>query len=97
MLPTVLDIYRVKLEHMPPELQRYLVYVRPGDLENYTDPAKWDLVGRTFHPNRLQAADVERQRYCERKVRAGIDLEKMAKLFYTHPTSVAARERRHAA
>ncbi|GEP59011.1 hypothetical protein [Reyranella soli] len=93
---TILDLYRVKPEFMPPDLQRYQVYVRPGELEKYADPAKWDYVGRTFHPNRLQAGDVMRQGYCERKIRAGIDLEKMAKLFYTHPTSIAARERQHA-
>ncbi len=47
MFPTVLDLYRVKPEFMPAELQRYFVYVRPGELEKYSDPAKWDLVGRT--------------------------------------------------
>ena len=97
MFPTVLDLYRVKPEFMPAELQRYFVYVRPGELEKYSDPAKWDLVGRTFHANRLQAADVKRQGFCERKMRVGIDLKRMAKLFYTHPTSIAARDTDRAA
>ena len=87
----VLDYYRIKPEFMPTKLQRYALYVRPGELEKYTDPSQWDLAGRTFHPNRLQVADVERQGYCERKIRAGIDLEKMAALLYAHPTSIAAR------
>jgi len=87
----VLDYYRIKAEFMPAGFQRYGLYVRPGELDQHADPAQWDFVGRTFHPNRLQAADIERQGYCERKIRVGIDLEKMAALFYTHPTSVAAR------
>lgn len=88
---SVLDCYRIKPEFMPPELQRYAVYVRPGELDKYADPNQWDFVGRTVHPNRLRAGDVERQGYCERKIRAGIDLAKMAAVFYTHPTSIAAR------
>jgi hypothetical protein len=87
----VLEYYRIKLEFMPPELQRYAVYVRPGELDKYADPDQWEFVGRTIHPNRLQVADVMRQGFCERKILARIDLAKMAALFYTHPTSVAAR------
>ncbi|MGQ0446425.1 MAG: hypothetical protein ACT4O2_15205 [Beijerinckiaceae bacterium] len=68
MTVMVLDYYKVKPEFMPEDLQGLGVYVRPGELECVANPDEWELVGRTFHPNRLQTADVRRQRYCLRKL-----------------------------
>ena len=78
----VLDCFEMKPEYMPAELQSRRVYVRPGELPLYANPGHWDLLGRTFHPNHLQAADVERQGYCERKMSIGIDTAKLAKAWY---------------
>ena len=78
----VLDCFKMKPECMPAELQSRRVYVRPGELPLYANPDNWELVGRTFHPTRLQAADVERQGYCERKMSIGIDAAKLAKAWY---------------
>jgi hypothetical protein len=69
MTVRVLDYYKVKPEFMPDDLQWFGVYVRPGELECIANPDEWALVGPTFHPNQLQAADVERQGYCLRKLR----------------------------
>jgi hypothetical protein len=76
----VLDYYRVKPEFMPPHLQLLGVYVLPGELETHFDPTQWDLVGRTFHPNRPQAADVERQGFCMREL--GFDVKGRARSRY---------------
>jgi hypothetical protein len=82
MAVAVLDYYRIKPEFLPPELQSLRRYVRPGELGDHADPEQWELLGRTFHPNHLHAADVERQGYCERKLPASIDAGKRAKLRY---------------
>jgi len=86
----ILDYYEIKPEFMPSDLQRLAVYVRPGELEAYVDPEQWKLVGRTFHPNRLQAADIERQGYCIRKMRAGIDMGALAARLYGSSSTNAA-------
>ena len=73
MAVSVLDYYRLKPEFVPPEFQMVGVYVRPNELPNCAaDATHWELVGRTFHANHLQAADVERQGYCLRKLPMGI-------------------------
>jgi hypothetical protein len=72
---TVLEHYKAKPEFLPATLQLLSVYVRPGELSAYFDASQWELTGRTFHPNQLQARDVERWGYCLRRlpswVRAG--------------------------
>ncbi len=68
----VLDYFQLKPEFLPPDLRSMGVYVRPGELSLHGDMDQWELVGRTFHPNRLQAADVERQGYCVRKLPSNI-------------------------
>jgi hypothetical protein len=68
-----LDYFRLKPEFLPPDFKVMGMYVRPDELSVHADAAQWELVGRTFHPNRLQAADVERQGYCLRKLPARID------------------------
>jgi hypothetical protein len=82
MTVSVLDYYEIMPEFLPSDLQQLAVYVRPGELGAYTDPEQWKLVGRTFHPNRLHAADVERQGYCVRKLPAGIDVKGLASRLY---------------
>jgi len=62
----VLHYYRMKAEFLPRELPLLGIYVRPGELAEYVNPDNWELVGPTYHPNRLQARDVERQGYCLR-------------------------------
>jgi hypothetical protein len=62
------------------------IYVRPGELELYAEPNQWAYIGRAFHPNHLQAADVLRQGYCSRSLPAGRDWKKAASLWY-NPTS----------
>jgi hypothetical protein len=83
----VLECFQIKPEFMPPELQSLWLYVRPGELSEHTNPDQWEFIGRTLHPSRLQIADVERQGYCERKLRAEVDVAKWAKAMYTHPSS----------
>jgi hypothetical protein len=82
MAVAVLDYYRIKPEFIPPDLQSLCRYVRPGELSAHADPDQWELVGRTFHPSRLQADTVERRGYCERKLRVGIDVAKLARTLY---------------
>jgi hypothetical protein len=65
---TVSVYYEVKPDFLPEDLQSLAVYVRPRELDLFFDPERWQLVGRTFHPNRLPAADVEWQGYCLRKL-----------------------------
>jgi len=77
MAVTVLEYYRRKPAFVPPDLQEMSIYVRPGELELYAKPDEWELVGRTFHPNNLQAADVMRQGYCLRTLPIGIDAAKL--------------------
>jgi hypothetical protein len=85
----VLDYFRLKPEFLPAHLKSAAVYVRPNELSAHvTDVAQWELVGRTFHPNRLQAADVERQGYCFRYLPAGL---KFPPSWHDHPSSRAAR------
>jgi hypothetical protein len=79
MLAVGLDCYRPKPDFMPTDPRSYFLYVRAGE-HAYTDPEKWEIIGRTFHPNLSQLADVERQGYCERKVRA--DAPRLPAVFY---------------
>ena len=80
MAISALDYYRVKAEFLPSEFQLVAIYIRSNDdVALYVDePAQWEFVGRTLHPNRLQIADVERQGFCLRKMAAGVK----ARLFY---------------
>jgi len=73
MSVAVLDYYHRKPEFLPSDLEDMAIYVRPGELAKHANPDEWELVGRTFHPNKLQAADVERQGYCLRKLPIGND------------------------
>jgi hypothetical protein len=86
MTINALECYRIKPAFMLSDLQSHWIYVRPGELSEHTNPDQWEFVGRTFHPNRLQTADVERQGYCERKLGVGIDVAKWGKAMYTHPS-----------
>jgi|SRR5208282_3528413 len=88
----VLDLYDLKPEFLPAYLASQSVYVRPGELELYAEPDQWIHVGRTFHPNRLQIADVKRQGYCSRSLPSGFDWERIGRTWYNHPSSVRARE-----
>jgi len=66
MTVSVLHYYRMKGEYLPPELPSLGIYVRPGELAVHVNPDHWEVVGPTYHPNRLQAGDVERLGYCLR-------------------------------
>lgn len=88
----VLELYEMKPEYLPAHLTSQSIYVRPGELALYAEPAQWAHAGRTFHPNRLQTADVRRQGYCIRSLPAGRDWERIGRLWYDHPSSVQARE-----
>jgi hypothetical protein len=83
-----LDLYELIPEFLPANLAAQSVYVRPGELELYAEPDKWVYVGRTFHPNHLQVADVRRKGYCSRSLPAGHDWKRIARTWYDHPTSV---------
>jgi hypothetical protein len=73
MRVAALDYFRLMPEFLPADLQLAAIYVRPNELSVHVDDVPhWELVGRTFHPNKLQAADVERQGYCLRKLPTGI-------------------------
>ncbi len=66
----VLDYYRLKPEFLPEDIEMMSVYVRPGELETHIDAIdRWELVGRTFHPNKMQAADVEHHGFCVRTLK----------------------------
>jgi len=91
----VLDLYELKPEFLPANLASQSVCVRPGELDLYAHPEQWTHVGRTFHPNHLQAADVRRQGYCSRSLPAGRDWERVARSWYDHSSSVRAREAAH--
>jgi hypothetical protein len=67
----LLDLYERKPEFLPANLAAESIYVRPGELGLYVEPIQWAHVGQTFHPNRLQAADVQKKGYCLRSLRAG--------------------------
>lgn len=82
----VLDLYERKPEFLPADLAAQSVYVRPGELELYAEPDQWTHVGRTFHPNRLQAADVQKKGYCERSLPAGHDWKRIARTWYNQPS-----------
>ena len=68
MAVRVLHYYKVKPEFLPKGLRYLGIYVRPGELPSVADPEQWELVGPTFHPNKLHVADVERQGYCLREL-----------------------------
>jgi hypothetical protein len=83
MAVQVLDYYRIKPEFMPADLQQLAIYVRPAELHKAAEyPEHWEFVGRTLHPNRLQVADVERQGFCVRKLRTGINVAALAATLY---------------
>jgi hypothetical protein len=88
----VLDLFELKPEFLPANLAAQSIYVRPGELELYARPDQWSRVGRTFHPNRLQATDVQKKGYCLRSLPAGHDWKRIARAWYDHPSSVRARE-----
>ena len=70
MTIAALDYYRLKPEFLGPDLEWMAVYVRPGELETHVElPELWELVGRTFHPNALQIADVEHHGFCVRMLK----------------------------
>jgi len=80
----VLDLFDRKTEFLPASKASDSIYVRPGELEFYVDdPDQWIHVGRTFHPNHLQAADVRRNGYCSRSLPSGFDWKKIARTWYT--------------
>ena len=80
----VLDLFDRKTEFLPASKASDSIYVRPGELEFYVDdPDQWIHVGRTFHPNHLQAADVRRKGYCSRSLPSGFDWKKIARTWYT--------------
>jgi len=65
----VLDCFALKPDFLPKELALSVIYVRPNELDNYVDDlGQWRHLGRTFHPNALQARDVEQQGYCIRRL-----------------------------
>ncbi len=67
MTLTVLDYYKIKPEYLPPDTEWLSIYVRPGELESHVEMAEcWELVGRTFHPNSMQIADIEHHGFCLR-------------------------------
>jgi hypothetical protein len=88
MTVRVLDCFRLKSEFLPPSLASRMIYVRPGELEVHAEADQWEYVGRTFHPNSRQAADVERQGYCDRPLPSGFDWKRIARTWYNHPSSV---------
>ena len=88
-----LDLYKLKPEFLPVNLAAHSVYVRPGELDLYANPDQWVYVGRTVHPNHLQAADVKRQGYCSRSLPAGRDWKRVARTWYDHPRSVQSQPR----
>ncbi len=90
-----LDLYELKREFLPEKLASQSVYVRPGELGLYAQPDQWVYIGRTFHPNRLQAAAVNRHGYCLRPLPSGFDWEKIGRTWYDHPSSVRARQATH--
>lgn len=88
----VLDLYELKPEYLVVDLAAQSIYVRPGELELYADPDQCVYVGRTFHPNHLQVADVQKKGYCTRSLPAGRDWKRVARSWYDHPSSVRARK-----
>ena len=87
----VLDLFDRKPEFLPASKASDSIYVKPGELGAYVDdPDQWIYVGRTFHPNHLQAADVRSKGYCSRSLPSGFDWKKIARTWYTHPTSRGA-------
>jgi hypothetical protein len=66
MTVSVLHYYRMKAEFLPLELPSLGIYVRPGELAEHVKPNHWDIVGPTYHPNHLQARDVQQQGFCLR-------------------------------
>jgi hypothetical protein len=77
----VLECYRVKPQFLEPGMHSHFLYVRAGELSTYVaDPESCEPIGRTFHANRLQAGDVLRQGYCERKLT--IEDAKKASILY---------------
>jgi hypothetical protein len=66
MTVTVLHYYRMKADFLPPELSSLGIYVRLGELAEHVNPDHWTIVGPTYHPNQLQARDVQGQGYCLR-------------------------------
>ncbi len=93
MTIAVLDYFKLKPEFLPASLAMRGVYVRPNELEKFANPSQWEYVGRTYHPNHKQAADVERHGYCNRSLPAGRDWSKVGKAWYDHPASVIAHAR----
>ena len=92
MSAAVLDLFELKPEFLPANLAAQSIYVRPGELELHAKPEQWIYVGRTFHPNHLQAGDVQKKGYCLRSLPAGRDWKRVARTWYNHPSSVQARE-----
>jgi hypothetical protein len=66
MAVSVLHYFKLKPNFLPDGVPSLGIYVRPAELADHMNPDQWELVGPTFHPNELQAADVERQGYCLR-------------------------------
>jgi hypothetical protein len=88
----VLDLFGRKPEFLPASLASESIYVRPGELALYVDdPDQWTYAARAFHPNHSQVADVRRKGFCHRSLPSGFDWEKIARTWYTHPSSVQAR------
>lgn len=88
----VLDLFSRKPEFLPSSLASQSIYVIPGELALHVDdPDQWTHAGRAFHPNNLQIADVRRKGYCSRSLPSGFDWEKIARTWYTLPSSVQAR------
>jgi hypothetical protein len=95
MQACVLDLFELKPEFLSANLAAQSIYVRPGELELYARPEQWLYVGRAFHPNHLQATDVQKKGYCLRSLPAGLDWKRIGRSWYDHPSSLRARKAEH--